>query len=232
MFSLFYNQPAYRTYYYHPYDPFEIQRRQIHRARYLNYLENRLASLFNNDLDFFSSDKPLPNQSEQQQKQHAQTSESQATTPPVEAPPAGDPAKTPQQPAAESMSPNETPKQDVKQEVKQDVKQPCVKQYRFESRSTYNGGDYVEERREKFVGDDGGVHVRSRRRLGDRWYEVESHTNSEGKTTEREAWHNVGDDQIASFKDEWESRHQRPALKQQQSPSATTCPQVSDEKHV
>jgi hypothetical protein len=84
-------------------------------------------------------------------------------------------------------------------------------EYHFQSRSTYNGRDYVEEHRERFTGEDGGVHIRTRRRLGDRWYEVEDHTDADGKKSQRETWHNVGDDQIESFKQEWTERHQLPA---------------------
>jgi hypothetical protein len=43
--------------------------------------------------------------------------------------------------------------------------------------------------------------------LGDRWYENEVHVDKEGKKTERETWHNVGDDDIESFTLEWNVRH-------------------------
>ena len=49
--------------------------------------------------------------------------------------------------------------------------------YFFQSRSTFNGKDYVEEHREKVTGGDGSVHTTMRRRLGDRWYENETHTD-------------------------------------------------------
>ena len=79
--------------------------------------------------------------------------------------------------------------------------------YFFESRSSFNGKDYVEEHRERVTDEDGGVHIKTRRRLGDRWYEQETHTDNEGKVSSKETWHNVSADAIESFKSEWSSKH-------------------------
>ena len=62
--------------------------------------------------------------------------------------------------------------------------------YFYRSRSTYNGHDYVEEHRER-VSDADGEHTTLRRRLGDRWYETETHTDKDGKSTSKETWLNV-----------------------------------------
>jgi hypothetical protein len=55
-----------------------------------------------------------------------------------------------------------------------------------------------------------------RRRLGDRWYENETHRDKEGKETERETWHNVADDEIEGFKEEWSQKHQKSSPRPQQ----------------
>ena len=86
--------------------------------------------------------------------------------------------------------------------------------YFFESRSSYNGKDYIEEHRERVTGEDGSVHTTTRRRLGDRWYENETHTDKDGKSTSKETWHNVPEDDIGKFKDEWSAKH---SLKHEQS---------------
>ena len=78
--------------------------------------------------------------------------------------------------------------------------------YFYQSRSTYNGRDYVEEHRER-VTDADGEHTTLRRRLGDRWYETETHTDKDGKSTSKETWHNVPEDGIEEFKQEWEEKH-------------------------
>ncbi|OHS99548.1 hypothetical protein TRFO_34013 [Tritrichomonas foetus] len=78
----------------------------------------------------------------------------------------------------------------------------------FESHSSYNGQNYVEEHRERVHDSDGKVHVTTRRRLGDRWYEATSITDEEGKTSTKETWHNVPEDQIEHFKQEWAMQHQ------------------------
>ena len=89
--------------------------------------------------------------------------------------------------------------------------------YFFESRSSFNGNDYVEEHRERVTDGDGGVHIKTRRRLGDRWYEQETHTDKEGKVSSKETWHNVPSDAIESFKSEWSSKH---GLKYESAPPA------------
>ena len=89
--------------------------------------------------------------------------------------------------------------------------------YFFESRSSFNGKDYVEEHRERVTDEDGGVHIKTRRRLGDRWYEQETHTDKEGKMSSKETWHNVPSDSIESFKSEWSSKQ---GLKHESSPAA------------
>ena len=78
--------------------------------------------------------------------------------------------------------------------------------YFYESRSSRRGNDFVEEHRER-VEDEDGVHVTTRRRLGDRWYENEMHTDKEGKQWSKETWHNVPEDQIERFKAEWTEKH-------------------------
>ena len=77
----------------------------------------------------------------------------------------------------------------------------------YESRSSYDGQNYVEEHREKVTDTDGKVHQTTRRRLGDRWYEAESITGDDGKTSTKETWHNVPEDQIEKFKSEWVEKH-------------------------
>ena len=79
--------------------------------------------------------------------------------------------------------------------------------YFFQSRSSFNGKDYVEEHRERVTDDDWSVHTTTRRRLGDRWYEQETHTDKDGKSTSKETWHNVPEESIESFKSEWSAKH-------------------------
>lgn len=79
--------------------------------------------------------------------------------------------------------------------------------YFFESHTARNGDDLVEEHRQRVTESDGSVHVTTRRRIGDRWYENETHIDKDGKNTSKDTWHNVPDDKIDSFKQEWEQRH-------------------------
>ena len=95
--------------------------------------------------------------------------------------------------------------------------------YFFQSRSSFNGKDYVEEHRERVTDDDGSVHTTTRRRLGDRWYEQETHTDKDGKSTSKETWHNVPEESIESFKSEWSAKH---GLKYEGSSDAPASPSV------
>jgi hypothetical protein len=220
MFSLFWDQPLYNTYY--AYDPFTFRRTPSRRSRYLNYLENQLASLINDEFDDFWDSPPSKQQPQQQKQVQHEQPQSQS--------------QPPANPAGESQLGQQ------QQSTNLPDKKPRLTEYRFQSRATYNGRDYVEEHRERFTGEDGGVHVRTRRRLGDRWYELEDHTDADGKTSQRETWHNVGDDQIEAFKQEWTERHQplnppapastTAAIKQQPSSSdgeGNTTPQAKPE---
>jgi hypothetical protein len=189
MFSLFYDPPVYS---YYTYDPFALHRRQYQRARYLNYLENQIASLFNDEfVDLCpesQSTKCVPPPDDSVKASTSGTSETSATAKP----------ETPE-------SVDKTPSAEKTTSTEKQVSTP--RRYQYFSSRTFNGSDYVGEHRERVVSSDGEVHVRTRRQLGDRWHEVETHTDREGKNTERETWHNVGDDDIEKFKNEWVTRH-------------------------
>ena len=110
---------------------------------------------------------------------------------------------------------------------KQEKRSLPYRGYFYESRSSYNGKDYVEEHRERVRGEDGSVHTTTRRRLGDRWYENEIHTDKDGKSTSKETWHNVPEDKIEKFKDEWSAKH---SLKHEGSEATPSVDDKSTEK--
>ena len=92
---------------------------------------------------------------------------------------------------------NDTPKDDSKS-----VSNPKPFYY-LESYSHFDGEKIVEERKEQKVDSDGNIHNSLKRRLGDRWYETEQIKDKEGKTTVKESWHNVSEEDIDNFKEEW-----------------------------
>jgi hypothetical protein len=100
--------------------------------------------------------------------------------------------------------------------------QRAIQQYQgFGRESGLDGRGYVEEHRERVTGSQGEVRIVTRRRLGDRWYENEVLIDKEGKKTERETWHNVGDDEIEKFKLEWSERSTKKEIK---GPEAAAAP--------
>jgi hypothetical protein len=76
-----------------------------------------------------------------------------------------------------------------------------------QTKSMFNGQDYVEEHREKVTESNGETRVATRRRLGDRWHESEVHIDKDGKKTEREVWHNVPNEDADKFNVEWHEKH-------------------------
>jgi hypothetical protein len=99
MFSLFWDQPLYNTYY--AYDPFTFRRTPSRRTRYLNYLENRLASLINDEFDDFWDSPPQKKQTDHDQ-----------SPPQSPATPSGEGQSQPQpqpQPPAETKQSGENP---------------------------------------------------------------------------------------------------------------------------
>jgi hypothetical protein len=79
-------------------------------------------------------------------------------------------------------------------------------QYVSHTKRILNGDDYVEEHREKVTGWDGATRTATRRRPGDHWYENEIHIDKDSQKTERETWHNLGDEDIEGSKVEWSQR--------------------------
>jgi hypothetical protein len=92
--------------------------------------------------------------------------------------------------------------------------QSSIQQYQqFPPESGFEGRGYIEEHREKITGSDGEVKIVTRRRLGDHWYENEVFIDKDGKRTEHETWHNVGDEEIEQFKLEWSEKSNKNAVK-------------------
>lgn len=71
-------------------------------------------------------------------------------------------------------------------------------------RSFMNGPHMIEEYREKSVGADGEKHEVTTRRLGNKWVQIDTTTDKEGKKTIKEKWHNVSENQEEEFKKKWE----------------------------
>jgi hypothetical protein len=166
--------------------------------RYLDALDRRFFSILNDDaaelLALEANGAP----------QKEATAVETKTPPPAVAD--GTAPAAPAQPTTEPAPPK--PQEKAVAPAPAPAPKPVVssRQYISHTRSTFNGHDYVEEHREKVTGSDGQTRVATRRRLGDRWYENEVHIDGEGKRTERETWHNVGDEDIEKFKQEWNDK--------------------------
>jgi hypothetical protein len=161
--------------------------------RYLDALDQRFFSILKDD-----AAQLLGLESQESLQKDSSTPAISSSTPVPDSSPS---------PAAATTGPAEAPKSDA-EPAKQAVRQPIIssRQLISHTRSTFNGRDYVEEHREKVIGSDGETRIGTRRRLGDRWYENEVCIDKEGKRTERETWHNIGDEDIEKFKLEWNEK--------------------------
>jgi hypothetical protein len=197
MFTLFHN-----PFYYSPNYWFQAPRylrQQSLFERYLDALDQRFVSTLKDDASELLGleNKNITDKSEAPPS--AQSSESEPASSTV--PPA----------TATITAPNAKPKSSDAAPSPVCLVPQCTRQYISQSRSRFNGRDYVEEHREKVTGADGETRIATRRRLGDRWYENEVHIDKDGKKTERETWHNVGDSDIEAFKHEWSEKYQSKA---------------------
>ena len=92
---------------------------------------------------------------------------------------------------------------EAKTELEPNESKESMPIYYYESHSRYDDGKIVEERKEKKIDSEGKVHHSLVRRLGDQWYQTEKIEDEEGKVVTKEAWHNVYEDEIDHFKEEW-----------------------------
>jgi hypothetical protein len=177
-------------------------RQQSLFERYLNALDQQFFSILKDDASelLCLENKNITDESEAPPS--AQLSESVPTS--STAPPAIATIKAPTSAPNTKSKSSETAPSPVCQ-----VPQ-CKRQYVSQTRSTFNGRDYVEEHREKVTGADRETRIATRR-FDDRWYENEVHIDKDSKKTERETWHNVGDSDIEAFKHEWSEKHQSKA---------------------
>lgn len=161
--------------------------------RYLASVERRLAQLLDEELDYPGYSIDVDRKA--QQLQHQMDKD------------AADHSEAKEKARAEARAQyNDEPEPAKPAPVRRPAPTP-FSSYFYESRSSFNGRDRVEEHREKVTDQDGLVHTTLRRRLGDRWYEVESHTDKDGRNTSKETWHNVPEEQIEAFKKEWSEKH-------------------------
>jgi hypothetical protein len=194
MFTLFHD-----PFYYGPTYWFQqprYQRRQSLFERYLDALDQQFFSILKGNASELLG---LENENVADKSKTPSSAQSSEPTP------------------SSSPPPPPTPTPDAKPKSTDSVPDPIcqVPQYRQQyvshTRSTFNGRDYVEEHQEKVMGADGKTRIATRRRLGDRWYENEVHVDKDGKKTERETWHNVGDEDIEALKLEWSKKYQSKA---------------------
>jgi hypothetical protein len=185
MFTLF-NDPFYYRPTYWIQNPWYSRRKSLFE-RYLDALDQRFFSILTDDAAQLLE---LENQAKQENPPTTENPkiEAKPADPKIEAKP--DDAKTDQKTDEQSVQPK--------------VRSPWYgRQYISHTKTTFNGENYVEEHREKVTGSDGETRIATRRRLGDRWYENETHIDKDGKKSERETWHNVPDEDIEKFKLEW-----------------------------
>lgn len=98
----------------------------------------------------------------------------------------------------------ESPSQDKQKRIQKAKYSPL---YYFESHSRFDGDKIIEEEKTQKIDSEGKVHKTLKRKIGDQWYETEEiKEKEEGKVVVKESWHNVSEDEVEKFKEEWISK--------------------------
>jgi len=209
MFGSFYN-PFFDDedyYYYRPmriYHPFGLM------DRYINNVERRMNSVFSNIFEE-ELNNMLENNYENQEEVHKKEEVKKE-----------EPKK--EEPKKEESENNF--KKDLKETQKRIVQNRYVPHNYCKSYSTqsvYRNNEKFEEIREQTIQDDK-TYITKIKRIDNRWVQVDEVIDKDGKKTSKETWHNVGEDEIDSFNDEWslrrgiegKSKEEVPSIKSEQ----------------
>lgn len=113
-------------------------------------------------------------------------------------------------------------KKDLKEnEKKNENYKPLIYGRSYSSQRMYNGNEKFEEIREQ-TNDGEKTYITKIKRIGNRWVQIDDVIDKEGKKVTKETWHNVGEDEIDSFENEWSLRrgiqeiggkNEKPAIK-------------------
>lgn len=165
------------------YHPFNVMQ------RYFVNLEHRLNSLF---ADVFNEE--YNNMIEQDKSKENKEQKEQ---------------EKPKEEQKEQPEENEF-KKDLKETQKKIVKKnenykPQNYYKTFSSQRYFNGNEKFEEIREQ-TSDGDKTYVSKIKRIGNRWVQVDEIVDKEGKKTTKETWHNVSEDEIDTFENEWSLR--------------------------
>ena len=113
-------------------------------------------------------------------------------------------------------------KKDLKEnEKKNENYKPLIYGRSYSSQRMYNGNEKFEEIREQ-TNDGEKTYITKIKRIGNRWVQIDDVIDKEGKKITKETWHNVGENEIDSFENEWSlrrgiqeigSKNEKPAIK-------------------
>ena len=196
MFGYF-EDPFYEPYFgYRPvriYHPFNVMN------RYFNNLEHRLNSLFadafEEELNNMIEDKSNKKDEQKEQKE--------------------------EKPEENSEFKKDLKETQKKIEKKNENYKPLIYGRSYSSQRMYNGNEKFEEIREQ-TNDGEKTYITKIKRIGNRWVQIDDVIDKEGKKITKETWHNVGENEIDSFENEWSLRrgiqeiggkNEKPAIK-------------------
>jgi hypothetical protein len=117
-------------------------------------------------------------------------------------------------------------------------RRPALRRFFSHSRTYCDGGDVVEERREKVTNSNGESRECTLRRIGDKWYENEVLSDKDGKKTQKESWHNVSENEFEEFQNRWKKsaltqskseENQKESSSQSEKPAAP-APSLKEDK--
>lgn len=184
--------PFYDDYYY--YRPLRVYNPFNSMSRYMNRLEDRMNSIFS---DLFEEEfyKAFETQSKSKSKENKENKENQK-----------DNKENKESEISKEIK--ETQQNIVKS--KEEEKRQLTPNYYYKTYSTtrnycHNGKDKFEEIREQ-TSDGDKTYISKIKRIDNRWVQVDEVIDKEGKKTTKETWHNISENEIESFENEWNLR--------------------------
>ncbi|KAH0793174.1 cysteine protease [Histomonas meleagridis] len=194
------------------YDPFEYRPIRIYHPfsamnRYFDHLEQRLNTLFADAFDeefhnMIEHEKPKEEKEQKEQKE-----------------------EKPKEEKEEKPQDGEFKKElkETQHKIYDKIEHFRPKNYysTYSSQRYFNGNEKFEEIREQ-TNDGEKTYISKIKRIGNRWCQVDEVVDKDGKKTTKETWHNVGEDEIDAFENEWSlrrgieaigSKEEKPAIK-------------------
>ena len=145
-------------------------------TEYFNNLENRMNSIFQEEFN-----NMIENKSKEENKSNENKEEENKS----------------------KENKEENKNKEIK--TKEEIKKPEIYSKIYSIKNLIKNNQKFEEIREIITDEDKTYNIKIKR-IGNRWVQIDNIINKEGKKITKETWHNVSEDEINKFEEEWSLR--------------------------